>query len=237
MQIDFSALSDDQLVHLIRSACQEAATRGDACAAAAKDAILDEAEKARIAREAAEATAAKLKAEEEARIRADAEAQVRAQAALKTTDEETKKQERRWALRKGLALAVERVFSDLCLFPVKAKNGSHLLVELWQKGTDRRIFIGYGFSKGVVAYYVTGGGAGRPKPPKFLENERGDSDVKKHHAKLVELCEAIAKLYPGATAKIDIGEALAWDGDAIPLANFVMPDLPKSEPSATESAS
>ena len=62
-------------------------------------------------------------------------------------------------------------------------------------------------------------------------------DVKKHHTKIVELCEAIAKLYPGATAKIDIGEALAWDGDAIPLANFVMPDLPKSEPSATESAS
>ena len=235
MQIDFSALSDDQLVHLIRSACQEAATRGDACAAAAKDAILDEAEKARIAREASEATAAKLRAEEEARVRAEAEAKVRAQAALKTTDDETKKQERRWALRKGMAQAVERVISDLCKFGVTSKS-NRMLVELWQKGADRRIFLGYGFDKGVVAYYVTGGGGSRPKPPKFLENVRGDADVKKHHTKIVELCEAIAKLYPGATAKIDVREALDWPGEAIPLANFIMPDLPKSEPSAETGA-
>lgn len=44
MQLDFSAISDDQLIDLIRAACAEAGQRSVECAAAARNAMLDEAD-------------------------------------------------------------------------------------------------------------------------------------------------------------------------------------------------
>ena len=59
--MDFTPLTDDQLVELIRAACSEAVKRGAACAAAAQGAYLGEAEKAQIARDAAAREAEKLR--------------------------------------------------------------------------------------------------------------------------------------------------------------------------------
>ncbi len=47
--LDFSAISDDQLIGLVRAALQEAGWRNPAVAQAMRGAVLDEAEKAAIA--------------------------------------------------------------------------------------------------------------------------------------------------------------------------------------------
>lgn len=75
--LDFSALTDDQLVGLIRAAIDEALTRNPAVARAAEDCMLDAAERARIAAEASAAEAAALRARERERVANEARAKVR----------------------------------------------------------------------------------------------------------------------------------------------------------------
>ncbi len=226
MDLDFSALSDDQVVGLIRSACVEAVRRGTACESAARDAYLSAAERAQVAREAASVEADRLRHEEEQRVARDAAERVRQAAAVKATEDQLAAQRQRWGRRKGVALAVKSVVTDWCDFPMVDRKGNAMVLELWQKGAERRVFIGYGFNHGIVAYHVTGGGQGRyAKPPKHLENDRADKEVRANAAKLGELCQAIADLWPTAVTKILLADALAWEGDAIPLPGFVPPPI------------
>lgn len=76
--LDFSTLSDDQLVGLLRSVLRECVERGAAVQAAAQSATVDEAERAKIRREAANREAAKLRAQERERIAREAAEEVRA---------------------------------------------------------------------------------------------------------------------------------------------------------------
>jgi hypothetical protein len=76
--LDFSALTDDQLLELLRAACQAAAARNPAIARAAEAIVLDEAERARIIAAAAEQEAAALRAAERERIAKEAREKVRA---------------------------------------------------------------------------------------------------------------------------------------------------------------
>lgn len=78
--LDFSALTDDQLLELLRAACQAAASRNPAVARAAEAIVLDEAERARIAAAASEHEAAALRAAERERIAKEAREKVRAEA-------------------------------------------------------------------------------------------------------------------------------------------------------------
>lgn len=91
MDLDFSQLSDDQLIQLIRLALQEAVSRHPAVEAAARAALLDEHEKVRIRNESAEREAAKLRAQERERIAKEAAEQVRRQ--QEPVDAERKKAE------------------------------------------------------------------------------------------------------------------------------------------------
>jgi hypothetical protein len=75
--LDFSGLTDDQLVGLIRAALRECVARGDAVRAAAQAATVDEAERAQVAREAADREAAKIRARERERIAREAAEAVR----------------------------------------------------------------------------------------------------------------------------------------------------------------
>lgn len=79
--LDFGQLTDDQLVALFRAVCQEAAARNPAVRAAVQSAALDEAEKARIAADAAEREAAAQRARERQRVAEEATAKVKEQAA------------------------------------------------------------------------------------------------------------------------------------------------------------
>ncbi|USR37575.1 hypothetical protein L1F06_012795 [Ectopseudomonas hydrolytica] len=75
--LDFSDISDDQLVELARACCLESLRRSPAAAQAMRDMMLSEAEKARIAREASEAEIRAARARETERIARDAAAQAR----------------------------------------------------------------------------------------------------------------------------------------------------------------
>ena len=77
--LDFSVLTDDQLIGLIRAALRECVARGGAVQAAARDATLDEAERAQVARAAADREAAKLRAQERERVAREAAEEVRRQ--------------------------------------------------------------------------------------------------------------------------------------------------------------
>ena len=77
---DFSELSDDQLIGLVRAALQEAVRRNPIVCDAMRGEVLDEAEKATIAKDAAGREAARLRALERERIANEAAAAVRKQA-------------------------------------------------------------------------------------------------------------------------------------------------------------
>ena len=79
--LDFSALTDDQLVGLLRAILQEAIRRSPAVVAAVRAASLDEQEKIQIAKESADREAAKIRASERERIAKEAAEAVRKQAA------------------------------------------------------------------------------------------------------------------------------------------------------------
>lgn len=75
--LDFSALSDDQLVELARACCIEAIRRNPATQEAMQDMMIGEAERARIARQAQEAEIAAVRARERERIAQEAARRVR----------------------------------------------------------------------------------------------------------------------------------------------------------------
>jgi hypothetical protein len=77
--LDFSALTDDQLVGLFRALLREAASRNPALQAAMQGAMLDEGEKAKIQREAADREAMKIRAQERERVARESAEAVRRQ--------------------------------------------------------------------------------------------------------------------------------------------------------------
>jgi GNAT superfamily N-acetyltransferase len=85
--LDFSDLTDDQLVSLIRLACAEAVRRGADCEASARAAFLTEAEKAVIAREARERAAEAIRREEIRRIEQEETARARRRQDAERADE------------------------------------------------------------------------------------------------------------------------------------------------------
>jgi len=204
MQLDLSILDDDQLEALFVAVCEEAMQRGPAMSAAIREAGLSAAERARVAHEAAGREAAKMRAEEEARIAREAAERVR----LDGAGDQTR---RNWGVRKGIALALKTVVTDLCKFPM-----ADLEIELWQKGADRRLYVGYGFGKNLFAYHVTGG---QLHPPGTVEVLRADKDLKANKDQLRALGAAIAAALTG-TGKVSMSTALAWEGDAVQLSGF-----------------
>ena len=114
MNLDFSNLSDDQLVELVRQLAQECASRNPAVANASRSALLDEAEKARIRSEASEREAARLRAIERERIAKEAAEEVRRATESQRSAEETerrraKEQSARESARKTAEAAVREV--------------------------------------------------------------------------------------------------------------------------------
>jgi hypothetical protein len=73
-QLDLSALTDDQLIGLLRAILEEAIRRHPAMEAAVRAAVLEESEKATIAKEAADREAAKIRALERQRVAEEAAA-------------------------------------------------------------------------------------------------------------------------------------------------------------------
>ena len=141
--LDFSALSDDQLVELVREALAECVLRGSAVEAAVRQAGLDEAQKARVAAAAARREAERLKAEEERRIATEAAEKVRREAAEKVAEA---KRDAAARLR-GIAQEARSLFGS---------DQAEFTVSCWEKSGDRRIYIGHGYKSNWVEYHHDG---------------------------------------------------------------------------------
>lgn len=148
--LDFSGLSDDQLVELVREACQEAVRRNPAVEAATRQVMIDEAERARVAREAATAETAVLRARERERIAREAAEQVRradeeANRARRQAEAEAEADRAREAaeasqraamswLRRAAEAANGRKPSSISLLKIKTNYGNRVLLN---PGSDR----------------------------------------------------------------------------------------------------
>lgn len=205
MGLDFTALTDDQLIALIASAAQEAIARGYATEAAAREVMLSAKERADIASAARDAEAERLRREEAQRVAADAAAKVRNQATAKLVDTAAEKERAVWARRKGIAQALHALGWDV--------DGDSIVVWLSQT-KEKRVFLQQSKFNGhtYATLYVTGN---QKKAP-------GTVDVSGINIKRVDFREAVPAILRAiardwTTIKIDLAAALAWDGEAIPL--------------------
>lgn len=194
MQLDFSAISDDQLIDLIRAACAEAGQRSVECAAAAKNAMLDEAERARIAREAIERERSRSTREEAERIAREALAKEKAAKEAEARKAEEKKIADTWAWKDEMGRRVSEI--------LRPKNAQTLTV--WNKG-DKRIYLGKGYNDNMVVYYHTGTSRNKPRsiaivnrPGNFTEDEWRSGKEQEVEAALLpvfdEICQKWSKI-------------------------------------------
>lgn len=219
MDLDFSGLSNDQLIQLIRAACAEAVNRGAATAAAAQDAYLSEVERARVAQAATLLETERLRGEEAARVAREAADKLRRQAERQRVEDAAAAETKLWARRKGIAAAIDATGYDV--------KGDQLVV--WLSGAnEKRVFLqtkGYGGAT-YVTYYVTGNSHHAPGSYTFRSGM--DASLKRD---LKPVLKAIAEEWN--EIKVDLQEAMRWDGAAIPLKNLPV-ESPAPQPSAPE---
>jgi len=194
MNLDFSPLTDDQLIDLIRAACMEAAHRGMTTRMAAENAMLDEAEKARIAHEAAARAQAELAREEARRIAREAEEKVRtaAEAAQRKTEQE--KVAKTWEYKDEVGAQVATI--------LKPKRDCQLKV--WLKGADKRVYIGGGFKDNDVEYFHAGNHHEKPGTMRIDTRDLhiGKEDLPEVKAQLLPVLTAVCTKYNTITIPI-----------------------------------
>ncbi|MBN3262979.1 hypothetical protein [Pectobacterium brasiliense] len=143
MSLDFSDLTDDQLIELARACCEEAMRRNPAAQQAMRDMMLSEAEKARIAKNASELeirsqrarereriakeATAKARYDEEARI-ADARAKSAQEAIKRTRDSAEQRKHRAIALLRQAAELTHRAPDDLGIVYCKTNRGVRVMI-------------------------------------------------------------------------------------------------------------
>lgn len=190
MAVDFSGLTDDQLVALFRELCQEAARRNPAVQAAMHEAGLDEAEKTRIYANAAEKEAERLRQEEAARVAAQAAEQVRRETEAARVAAETQRNQAKWAERDALSIRVTEIFEQ------KVK------ISVWAKDGDKRLYFdplsGRAYGEDPLAMYaITGSDRYKPGNAYHLpERIKGDPARK---AEFFAIAKALANELVGTT--------------------------------------
>jgi hypothetical protein len=174
--LDFSELTDDQLLALVRAALRECVSRGDVVQAAAQAAVLNESEKVQIAREAAEAEAAKQRARERERIAREAADQVRREAESqrateRAADEARKSDEARARAQRLAAEAAERDYKrecedrewlrraaglvgrepgEICVLKIKTDYGTRVLINPSTSQYDRKHLADYHCTENTI---------------------------------------------------------------------------------------
>lgn len=204
---DLARLPDEDLLALLRACCAEAVRRGGEAADAARSAYLSAAERATVEAAARDAVVDRLRREEAARVGREAEERLREREAL---DRAATEQSRLWGVKKGLALAVVGLFRRA---RYKEDSWSTLKVEVWMRGADKRVYLGYGFGENKIEYHATGSAR---HPPGSLVLR--DKDFKPMADEVVSLCAAVAAQWNAV--RFMAGEALAWPGAAVPLPGY-----------------
>ena len=216
MDLDFSGLTDDQLIGLIRAACGEARSRGNATEAAARNVYLDEVERARIARAAELLAGERLRNEEAQRVAKEAEDRVRRDADQKKIDDVAAGEVTLWARRKGIAQAFDAAGWDV--------RGDQLVVWL-SASKEKRVFLQknvYGAASWATLY-VTGNKRQAPGSAEYSHG--GFKGDKAFEERVGAVLRAVAREWNAI--KVDLPQALAWSGDAIPLKFLATPEPEK----------
>ena len=164
--LDFSSLTDDQLVELIREACRAAVARGNGCARAAESAYLSEAERIRIAREATERELAARKAEEADRIAHQAANAVK-------FDLATEEQKRKWEEKKKISDRLNEL----------VQSDDTLELHVWSNDRgEKRIYVSVSGRKrwndNEIEYYHTGNAKNPPKSVKVSSKLLADGHTR-----------------------------------------------------------
>lgn len=153
MKLDFSEIKDDQLVELIRAALVEAAQRTQAVRMAAQGVFLDEAEKARIAQEAAARETERLRETEAERIAREAAEKVRRLAEQEAEKNRAAKTESQWEKKNAIIARVHEIF-----------GAESFMLTVWNK-TDKRIYLRREkdkFGNNCVEFFCEGNQRNRP---------------------------------------------------------------------------
>lgn len=179
--MDFTSISDDQLLQLLKLAMAEALNRGGAVRVAAEAEVVSIQEKAEIERKVAARLLLEKEQKERKRIQEEAEAKFRA--------EENKKQaqatETTWACKAAIAQAIKEW----------GYEGSFEL-NIWSRGVDRRVYFQCDEreSKWKYCLYLTGNAY---NPPMYFEREGDTSWFIDKHKDLKALLTLISKHWKG----------------------------------------
>jgi hypothetical protein len=180
--MDFSILSDDQLLDLLKGAMTEAIHRGGAIAAAAQGEVLSAKERAQIEFRVAEKLRAEAEARERERIAKEAEAKIRAEALKK----EAQQVESTWS-SKAAAIAAIRQWGY---------NGD-FEINIWSNGADRRVYFQESNGRRCDwkwCLYLTGN---KYHPPGDLDGEGNACWFDDRQDQLKSFLKAIAESWKG----------------------------------------
>jgi hypothetical protein len=147
--IDFSGLSDEQLLQLLTEAMAEAMNRGEVVRLAAQDAVLSTEEKLQIQQRVAAQYAERKLQEERQRVEREAEEKHKA----KELKQQAEKTETLWSARAAIVAAIRQWGYD-----------GDFEINIWSSGADRRVYFQKTVSSGRRGFtaewkfclYVTG---------------------------------------------------------------------------------
>lgn len=162
--MDFSNISDDQLLQLIKAVMAEAVSRGGAIARAASDVYVDAETELRIKAEAAETARLKAETLKLEKLKAAAEAEIQKEEALKVQEQQAIV----WAQKIALVQAIKEdpLFAD----------DEDFTINIWARGNDIRVYLQEGGvydrkHKWEVIYYFTGNKFQAPHSIEGLNDE------------------------------------------------------------------
>lgn len=147
--MDFSTLSDEQLIELIKGALAETIKRGQTVVDAAREVMLDEKREAEIRFKAQEIAKEKILRQEAERIAKEEEAKILAKQRQSEEQKAIDAQKKNWAAKKSQA---ERMLSFF---------DGNIWINVWKSGNEKRVYINDGEpfgkrTKEVACYYATG---------------------------------------------------------------------------------
>ena len=170
--MDFSNITDDQLLQLIKAVMAEAVCRGVAIAKAASDIHEDAAEELRIK---AEVAAKYAQEKEEQRLR-EIERKAEAEAEAEKRQKEQEKIAKSWAHKSAVIAAFISEMRKLApRWADQMEKGFDM--NLWGRGSDVRLYIQEGTRDGweVIVYL----GGNQYNPPGAIENLGNNEFAKK----------------------------------------------------------
>lgn len=180
--MDFSILSDDQLLDLLKAAMAEAIRRGGDIASAAKGEVLSAQERAAIEFQVAEKFRIEREEKERKRVAKEAETRMR--------DEELKKQaekvETDWEVKSAAVAAIRQWGYD-----------GEFEINIWSRGADRRVYFQKDSGKRTSWKWCLYLGGNAYHPPGDFEGEGAECWFDDKKDELKALLKEIASSWKG----------------------------------------